>query len=145
MVTCVRGFVFGAFLAATMLAGAPQARSQAALWCLPVVAESLANLAEACGRPFAPEVRARVDRMSEASLAAVERVKGPDVALKWRAEFRRMSAPSPPAVTPERCAAQLAQFKELLDQLSAVGGDAMVRRVELEAATSADPLGGYCL
>lgn len=84
--------------------------------------------------------------MGAAGLAAVERVKGPGFARRRQAEFRRMSAPSPLAVTPERCAVQPAQFRELLDQPSAVDkGGAVARCVEAEAAVSSDPVAGGCL
>lgn len=142
----VRRFAPTASLAAAMLAAVPHARSRGALWCLPAVAENAARLAEACGRPLAPGAMARVARIRGATSAAVERVKGTDHARRWQAEFQRMSAPSPPAVTAERCAAQLSQFSELLDQTSdSDEGEALVRRVESEAAMSGDPISGLCL
>ena len=133
-------------LIAAMLAAVPQARSQAALWCVPALAENVTRLAEACGRPVAPEAARRVQRMSEASLTAVERVKGAEFARRWRPEYLRLTTPTPPAATPERCAAQLSQFKELLDEISDPDkGEEMVRRIEREAATTTDPIAGLCL
>lgn len=133
-------------LIAAMLAGVPQARSQVALWCVPALAENVTRLAEACGRPVQPEAAKRVQRMSEASLAAVERVKGAEFARRRRPEYLRLSTPTPPAVTPERCAAELSQFREFLDEISDPDkGAEMVRRVEREAAATTDPVAGRCL
>jgi hypothetical protein len=133
-------------LIAAMLAGVPQARSRAALWCVPALAENVTRLAEACGHPVPPEATRRVQRMSEASSAAVERVEGAEFARRWRPEYLRLSTPAPPAVTPERCAAQLPRFKEFLDEISDPGkGEEMVRRIEREAAATTDPITGLCL
>lgn len=140
------GVAFACSLIAVALAGMPQARSQVALWCVPALAEDAAKLAEACNRPLSPEATKRVQRMSGASLAAVERVKGAEFARGWRAEHLRLGTSTPPAVTPERCAAQLSRFKEFLDGISAPDeGEETVRRVEPEAAATNDPVAGLCL